>query len=281
MQMTLYLPYVDIEVLHTAKSLDSVIPRSQGFRNFLPPGFLSACVHLQSHSFTSIDKNCPQCDCVLPHLLNWQCSCRIGLGLNPNSAEVRSSPVDCTSGFLLLSGCLNASQCMTGPIPDTFGTANNLQLFDAKQNQLTAWPAAWADPNFNATNSSWINIRASLNQIFVESSHPTRAHNLQSQSIDVSDDFFIVLVHELHSTIIGKGTGQKHGFGLFPDVNSVLTLPWPLLTALTSCINLTLTNQTSHFASSDGFRTMSDACSHLFVCQSFGLRWCRAPSQLA
>ena len=42
-------------------------------------------------------------------------------------------------------------------------------MFDAKQNSLTSLPAAWTNASYDATNSSFVNIRFSLNEIKVHS----------------------------------------------------------------------------------------------------------------
>ena len=62
--------------------------------------------------------------------------------------------------------CLNKA-ASAGSIPDSFGTARNLQIIDVKQNQLTGLPSAWTNSSYNASASSWVRIRASLNQISV------------------------------------------------------------------------------------------------------------------
>ena len=56
---------------------------------------------------------------------------------------------------------------VAGAIPDSFGTADNLKVFDVKLNNLTAFPSAWTNASYNAINSSYSNIRASFNNISV------------------------------------------------------------------------------------------------------------------
>lgn len=58
-----------------------------------------------------------------------------------------------------------------GPIPDSFGTADNLEAFDTKCNALTAMPAAWTNPDSNLSRSYLEFVRASFNSISV-SRHP-------------------------------------------------------------------------------------------------------------
>ena len=56
---------------------------------------------------------------------------------------------------------------VAGAIPDSFGTAENLKVFDVKLNSLTAFPSAWTNASYNAINTSYSNIRASFNNISV------------------------------------------------------------------------------------------------------------------
>lgn len=59
--------------------------------------------------------------------------------------------------FLLPSSEVNLSMetlLVIGAIPDGFGTNQNLQTFDVRNNALTALPSAWTDPNFVPQRSS-------------------------------------------------------------------------------------------------------------------------------
>lgn len=42
-----------------------------------------------------------------------------------------------------------------------------MEMFDVKENRLTALPVAWTNASYNAINTSYVNIRASFNQITV------------------------------------------------------------------------------------------------------------------
>ena len=62
---------------------------------------------------------------------------------------------------------MTSTHCFAGAIPDSFGTAENLKVFDVKLNNFTAFPSAWTNASYNSINSSYSNIRASFNSISV------------------------------------------------------------------------------------------------------------------
>lgn len=73
---------------------------------------------------------------------------------------------------------MTISYSTVGAIPDSFGTAENLKVFDVKLNSFTSFPSAWTNSSYNAINSSYSNIRASFNNISVSNN---TSHKLITQ----------------------------------------------------------------------------------------------------